>query len=143
MATPGQPTKYRPEYCQQIIDLMEQGKTLTQFAATLRVTRETIYEWMKVHPEFSDAVKTARICQQAHWENLMHGLTTGEIHGNATIAVWYTKNAFPECYRDRYEVEATIHDVIGSREENIKAIQQLTKKLKLTEAIDVETVEPD
>lgn len=56
----GAPTKYRLEYCQQIIDFCVTGKFISQFAQTIGVHTDTLLEWKKVHPEFSVAYKRAR-----------------------------------------------------------------------------------
>ncbi len=72
------PTKYRPEYCQKIIDffsgdpyekfkdkegnptdLPPKRPTVERFAISIHVHRDTIYEWAKRHKEFSDALKIA------------------------------------------------------------------------------------
>lgn len=56
----GRPSEYRPEYCQAVIDCMAQGFSLTAFAGSIRVAKDTVYEWIKTHPQFSDAVSRAR-----------------------------------------------------------------------------------
>lgn len=61
----GRPTDYKPEYCQQIIDFMSEGKSIVQFAASLRVAECTIYEWANVHPDFSKAKNIAITAAEA------------------------------------------------------------------------------
>lgn len=56
----GAPTKYKPEYCQAAQDFMGQGYSLTAFAGSIDVCKDTVYEWEKTIPEFSDAIKRAR-----------------------------------------------------------------------------------
>ena len=77
--TGGAPTKYKPEYCQKIIEFFsgdpyEQFKdaegnptdfppklpTIERFADYLGVVKSTIYEWTKKHPEFSNAVEISK-----------------------------------------------------------------------------------
>lgn len=65
----GRPTDYRSEYCARVIEFGEIGKSLAWIAAKLDVSRECIYEWMRVHPEFSDAMARARLKSQAWWED--------------------------------------------------------------------------
>lgn len=64
----GRPTKYKPEYCQQLIDFMEDGRSLTGFAASLSVSKQTLYDWMKANPEFLDAFNVAQEKCQYWWE---------------------------------------------------------------------------
>ena len=68
----GQPTKYKEEYCEKIVEFMSVGGSLTQFAASIDVCRETVYEWGRVHPKFSDAIKMAKTKCEAHWEKIGH-----------------------------------------------------------------------
>ena len=54
---PGQPTKYRKEYCEQLVDHMARGLSFESFGAKIDCHYDTLYEWVKVHLEFSDARK--------------------------------------------------------------------------------------
>lgn len=65
----GQPTKYRPEYCEKVVEFMSDGSSIVAFAAHLNVTRETVFEWARVHPKFSDSLNLAREKCQAWWED--------------------------------------------------------------------------
>src|SRR5262252_3316717 len=56
----GRPSEYREEYDQLVIEFMGQGFSLTAFAGHIRVARDTVYEWIKRHASFSDAVARAR-----------------------------------------------------------------------------------
>lgn len=69
LMTPGRPTSYKPEYCDLIVGWGESGKSIVWMAAQLNVVRDTIYEWAKVHPEFSDSLTRARLKCQAWWED--------------------------------------------------------------------------
>lgn len=88
---PGQPTKYKPEYCQQLIDyfsiepleiIREQEITGTEgdkyvsrrlpqrfpwfegFARKIGVHRNTLKNWCAEHPEFAEAYDTAKDLQR-------------------------------------------------------------------------------
>jgi len=74
----GRPTKYRPEYCREIlehfnVDFTNAAQTkpvplnfLSAFARKIGVCRDTLGEWTKVHPDFSDAYKKAKALQKEH-----------------------------------------------------------------------------
>lgn len=100
------PTDYKPEYCDQVIEWGRMGKSLTWMASRLDISRETIYDWVKTKPEFSDAITRAKAHAQAHWEDLGEvGLSTQGF--NASV---YTKSMaarFPEDWRDNKAVELT------------------------------------
>lgn len=76
----GQPTKYKPEYAapehaQEFIDHCKKEKevvTLCGYAVYVKVCEETISEWRKVHPEFSETI--ARIKQVSKNQMLQGGL---------------------------------------------------------------------
>lgn len=100
------PTDYKPEYCDQVIEWGRMGKSLTWMASQLDISRDTIYDWVKTKPEFSDAISRAKAHAQAHWEDLGEvGLSTQGF--NASV---YTKSMaarFPEDWRDNKSVELT------------------------------------
>jgi hypothetical protein len=100
----GRPTKYRPEYCDQVIAHMKEGASLTSFAAELCVARSTINEWMANNPEFSESVKIGKAACAAWWERLgRNNAMSGD--GNATLVIFGLKNMAPEDWRDRREFE--------------------------------------
>jgi hypothetical protein len=100
--SPGQPTKYREEFHpENFIALSEQGKTFAQIAKAWKVDRDTIKEWIKVHTEFSAAVKKGREVCEAWYMDLgqlaMLGQATmngQKINVNLGFYVWMTKNMF-------------------------------------------------
>jgi len=63
------PTDYDHSYCDQVVEWGGQGKSATWMAAQIGVHRDTLYEWAKVHEEFSDAFMRARHLAQAWWED--------------------------------------------------------------------------
>jgi hypothetical protein len=104
----GQPTKYRPEYCEAVMAFMGQGYSLTAFAGSIQVGRETVYGWERTIPEFSDAVKAARSMRVTCLEG---GLLSGEAAGpQITARIFALKNACPPEWRDKHEVEHTGKD---------------------------------
>lgn len=68
MSERGRPTDYRPEYCNEIIELGRSGKSMAEMAQAFNVTRTSLYEWASVHPEFSTALTHAREFAQCWWE---------------------------------------------------------------------------
>ena len=53
----GQPTKYQPELVAQICKDLELGNMRRAVAAANGIDKDTITEWMHVHPEFSVQVR--------------------------------------------------------------------------------------
>ena len=87
----GRPTKYEPHICEELIKYFDiephfetpiittdkKGNTvekiafipsdlptLAGFARKKKVHRDTLHEWSKKYPEFSDALKRAKECQE-------------------------------------------------------------------------------
>ena len=65
----GRPSLYKPEYCETVIELGREGKSLVQMASHFDVSRPTISEWAAEHPEFSKALERAKVHAQNWWEN--------------------------------------------------------------------------
>jgi len=100
----GQPTLYVPEHCETVEALGAQGKSITVMAATIGVSRDTIYEWAKVHPEFSDALTRARLLSQMWWEDT--GQNAMFMPGfNASVWAKSMAARFPDEWRDNTRTE--------------------------------------
>jgi DNA-binding XRE family transcriptional regulator len=95
----GRPTSYDPKFCEQVVRLGAQGKSIAQMAANIGVAKSTLYLWEKENPEFSDALTYAKTLSQSWWEN------KGQINLNENdfqVPLW-TKQVscrFPEDYRE-------------------------------------------
>lgn len=64
----GRPSKYRPEMCEQVINWMYQGHSKTEVAYLLKISKETLYQWVKEYPEFSDAIKKGVNFAEGWWK---------------------------------------------------------------------------
>lgn len=65
----GRPSKYKPEFCEEIEELGKAGLSLTQMAARLDVDKATLTNWSGAHPEFLTALTRAQTFSQAWWED--------------------------------------------------------------------------
>jgi len=97
----GQPTKYDPKYCKMIVEEFRKGGHMRTFADLIDVEKKTLYNWMKVHPEFLHAQRKAQNAAATFWNKLALGLITGKLKGgNATTYIYNMKNRFPEWTSD-------------------------------------------
>lgn len=97
---PGQPTKYRPEYCSVVVELGREGKSMTQMAVAIGVDRDTLRDWGKSFPEFFRALKRAKECELEWWENVgQSALFADRFQQSAYI--FQMKNRFREDYYDQ------------------------------------------
>lgn len=100
----GRPTKYRPEFCDAVIEDGKLGYSLTAFAATISVDRDTLKEWANVHPEFSAAVKEHKAHRARRWEGRLDTIgEKGGGQGSAVATIFALKNIAPDEWRDRVE----------------------------------------
>jgi hypothetical protein len=104
-AVMGRPTKYDASYCEQIVGFGKEGMSKAEMANAFDVTRETLDEWAKRYPDFSDALHRAREASLAWWEDqARRGLPMGSSF-NAALWAKSMNGRFPaEPYRDRQEV---------------------------------------
>lgn len=105
MAERGRPTDYKPEYCEQVIELGKQGKSLAQMCANFDISRQTIDNWANAHPDFLEALSRAKVHAQAFWEDEgFKGMTSDKF--NAAVWKKSMEARFREDYTERHE-----HDV--------------------------------
>jgi hypothetical protein len=118
----GRPSEYKPEYCDLIIDEMSNGYSFEACAPLVGVHKDTLYEWCKVHPEFSDARKKALDGNRRYWEklgieNILNvsetikdgkDMITTSKSINAAIWIFNMKNRFKDEWRDKQEVDHSV-----------------------------------
>lgn len=97
----GRPTKYKPEMCQIAINEMADGASKCEVAGVLGVTESTIYEWVKDHKEFSEAIKEGEQLSAAWWQ--AKGRKNLE-NKDFSATLWYMnmKNRFG--WKDKHDV---------------------------------------
>jgi hypothetical protein len=62
------PTKYKPEMCKVVIELMKEGASQEEVCGHLDISRDTFYRWKEENKEFSDTVKRGIQLSQGWWE---------------------------------------------------------------------------
>lgn len=112
----GAPTKYDPKFCKDVITFGEQGLSKAQMAARFKVHRDTLHQWEKAHPQFSDAVKKAVGLSQGFWEDKLQNAALGidqeAAQANPTLMIFQMKNRFPADWREK---QTTEHEVSGAK----------------------------
>lgn len=103
----GRPSKYKPAFCTEIIELMGQGYSLTAAASQIGVHKMTVYQWEKDIPEFSDAIKLARGKRLFKLENDLLGAKDGP---TVTSRIFALKNADRDEWTERVTNELTGKD---------------------------------
>jgi len=98
----GRPTDYDPSLGERIVELMATGLSLTAAAADCDVHRQRVYDWKARHSDFDELINLAMGKRQLFLEKRL--LTAGE-GPVVTSSIFALKNAGPEDWRDRREVE--------------------------------------
>jgi hypothetical protein len=108
MAKAGQPTKYDPKYCEDLLLHMKEGYSFESFAGTIGTCRRTLYNWADEHPEFLHAKNAGFEASLKWYETVAKGGMMGKIKNfNATTLIFMMKNRFKE-YSERAEDKAQV-----------------------------------
>lgn len=102
----GRPSKYKPEYCERVIELADQGAGPAEYAVDFGVDRVSLYDWAAAHEEFSTALSRAKIHEQAWWEREGR---SGMRADKFNALVWKTsmQARFRDDYTERKETQLT------------------------------------
>lgn len=90
----GRPTKYKKEFCEDVVEFMSKGKGLIQFAASISVGKDSIYLWDKKHPEFSEALKIGRLKCEAYWADFIQDKMINDENINVPAFKYHGANMF-------------------------------------------------
>jgi len=115
--TAGRPTKYEERFCQMLIQHMSEGLSFDSFAAEVKINRDTLYEWKKVYPEFSDAHKRGLVENLNFWERVGRQQA---IKGKGNVAAWIFNMKNRHGWKDTQEItspdgQAPIQIIIKER----------------------------
>lgn len=110
----GRPTDYTPEFCEEIVEFMANGRHVIEFAAHIDVAKSTIYKWAEEHKEFSDALKRAGTKSTAAWLRMHRDKASGVIkQGSDILIIQMLKNKDPE-FCEKQVVDANMKHENGT-----------------------------
>lgn len=102
----GKPTKYRPEFCDQLPAMFKEGEDVSVILIALDISRDTFYRWIKKYPEFKAAYAMGREYSKAYCTQKGWDLVNGMLKPGGTGAwIFMMKNKFN--WQDRVEVDTT------------------------------------
>lgn len=61
------PTKYRPEMCNTLLQMMADGAVIGQVCAVIKISHETFNKWAHKNEDFCRAYKIGRVLAETHW----------------------------------------------------------------------------
>lgn len=116
----GRPSEYKPEYCDLVVERMGEGLSLTAFAGSIKVEKQTVYRWMSEHSDFSDAVARGRATRVL---NLEQKLLRARYGAQSSAAIFALRNADPGEWRDVRNVQHDhSHTIAQLTDEQLLAI---------------------
>lgn len=119
----GRPTKFKIEYIEQAKKLGMHGFTDSQLANFFKVNPDTIAEWKKVYPEFSESLRQGKEDADNEVEKALYKRATGhlkkvqkldkfgavvdtleEVSPDSLSCVYWLNNRRPDRWRQKNEV---------------------------------------
>ena len=98
----GRPTKYNAETRRVLSVLAKKGFTDEEMAEVVGITKTTLQNWKKAHPDFFDSLKD--------WKDevdhaVERSLYENACNGNVTAQIFWLKNRKRAEWRDRQDVK--------------------------------------
>lgn len=128
----GRPTKYKKEYNDQVEKLCKLGATDKELADFFEVNEDTIHEWKKAYPEFSESIKRGKVIADLDVADSLYKRAMGYEHEedvifndkgvplivntikhyppDPTSMIFWLKNRRPKEWRDKQEFAHTINE---------------------------------
>lgn len=131
----GRPSLYKPAYCEELIQFLAEGYSITAFAGEIGVGRRTVFDWLEKHKEFAEAYEIAKPKAVLHWERAFKEFATSG-KGNAAAFIFALKNRAGDDWNDKVVNEHTgkdggpIETVNLTHAERVKALAALMAKAK-------------
>lgn len=132
----GRPTKYKPEYCEKIVELGKEGKSIAQMASFFDVDKASIYRWAEEEEDFRTALARAKAHSQNWWEEAaQNNLATRDF--NAQLWLKSVASRFREDYTEKQvtevsgpeggaiQVESSVIDARAMEPEHREALKQI------------------
>ena len=152
----GRPSSYKTEYTEQAYNYCLLGATDKDLAGFFDVNVDTINEWKKKHPEFSDSLKSGKAEADAviasklfhkakgyEHEDTQFATFQGQITDretyikhyppDATAAIFWLKNRQPEKWRDQTHVDNKIDAKVENHNYDESQMQAITDTLTTDE----------
>lgn len=137
----GRPSKYKPEFCDKVLELALEGGGWADYAAEFNIDRKTLYDWAAAHPEFSSALSRAKVLEQCWWQDAgREGMGADKF--NALVWKTSVQARFREDYTERkvqevtgkdggaVQIESKTIDTSGLTTEELIAFRNLLVKVK-------------
>ncbi len=114
----GRPSEFRPEYCAIAENVLANGESKAAVCAELEISKQTLYDWQDMHPEFKEAIEIGLYKSQRDWEAIGRNAALGGVDKFPQSSWIFTmKNRFRDDYAE--EKKEDKQDAAASLLENI------------------------
>lgn len=128
-------SKYKSAYCNEIIECLGRGYSVSGFAGYIGVATSSVHLWIKNHPEFAEAYAIAKGKSAYHWETkFIEFAQTGKNVGAFAYALgnrcpeeWKNVQKFEHAGKDGGPIE-TVTLTMADRVKALAAFMAKTKK---------------
>ena len=104
-------SKYKPEYCQLLIEHMATGLSWLSFSGVVGVAFATAKLWVETHKDFAEAKGIGEAQGLLYWEKLGKYGASGHIKNfNSTVFSFTMKNRFNWSDRTDLRIDSTVND---------------------------------
>jgi hypothetical protein len=100
--------KYKPEFCEQLISHMSQGKSFESFGAKANAGRRTLFDWVEKYPEFKQAKEAGEMKALDFLETISIAKISGKNIPNfdpkksdTAMLIFYQKTRFHKVYGEK------------------------------------------
>ena len=120
-------TKYKPEMCDQVVELGKTGASQKIMFSHLGISRTTADKWKKEKPDFAEAMDRAVVESQAWWEREALANLNNRTYNTRLFEI-ATRAQFPQDYKDRMEIKQDIKadvsiDFVGTVDKLLKDLR--------------------
>jgi hypothetical protein len=100
----GRPTKYKPEFCNLVVEYGKLGKSKAWICSELEIADNTMRTWCDEYPDFLQAMDVSQKYSQRWWEDAGQN---GMLGKTIDASIWSRSMAarFPNDWRESNKVE--------------------------------------
>lgn len=139
--------KYRPEYCEKLVEHMREGGSLVAFSRVVNADEKSIRNWLKRYAEFHDAYELGKSLWQGWWEEVGRAGILGKVKGfnaNAWCFMMRCRMGWIDKQRIEHEISKNItidkKDYSCLSDDDLIKLAEINRKLiESKQTIEVET----
>lgn len=141
----GRHPEYKPEMCQEMIDMMAKGMLDVEIYAKWGISKNTFYRWIRENKEFSEAYEIGLPKCEAAFIGFLRKMATGKLEGKHSFTsiamILNTKFKYAKVNSGSESQTINVNTVnVFNTEDRQETIQYIMDKLtKPNEIIEVKT----